>query len=88
MRQLYGQEYIVAKSDSIKKGFDHEASFDRCVAYLHTLPQIPGCPRYTGDRITLWTCFQRILIKNNAMLGAEKFMVGFQGMHFNAKKAL
>ena len=37
-RQLLdGQEYPVAKGDIIKKGFDHEASVEGCVAYLHGL---------------------------------------------------
>ena len=38
VRQLLdGQEYPVAKGDIIKKGFDHEASVEGCVAYLHGL---------------------------------------------------
>ena len=34
---LDGQEYPVAKGDSIKKGFDREAAVERFVAYLHGL---------------------------------------------------
>ena len=53
-RQLLdGQEYPVAKCDNINKGFDCEASIERCVAYLHGLYQLTGCPRYISDRITL-----------------------------------
>ena len=53
MRKLIdGQEYPVAKGGIVKKGFDREAAIERCVAYLHGLYHLPGCPRYTSDRIT------------------------------------
>ena len=58
------------------------------MAYLHLLSQIPGCPKYTGDRITSCTCLQLLTIDNNNMLRASQFMVDFQGINFNAKKAL
>ena len=55
MRKLIdGQEYPVAKGGIVKKGFDREAAIERCVAYLHGLSQLTGCPRYTGDRIALF----------------------------------
>ena len=46
-----GQGYPVARGDIIKKGFDCKSAVEQYVAYLHGLSQIPGCPRYTGDRI-------------------------------------
>ena len=53
VRQLLdSHEYPVAKGDIIRKGFCCEAAVERCVAYLRGLSQFPGCPRYTGDRIT------------------------------------
>ena len=53
VRQLLdGQEYPVTKGDIIKKGFDREAAVERYVAYPHELYQLPGYPRYTGQRIT------------------------------------
>ena len=89
VRQLIdGQEYPVAKGDIIKKGFHWEAAVEWCVTYLHGLSQLPGCPRYNGDRITSCTCLQLLHIDKNEMLGAEQFMFDFQGMHFNSKKAL
>ena len=71
-----------------KKGFGRKAADEQYVAYLHGISQLPGCPRYTGDIITLYTCLQIIPIENSTMLGAVQFMVDFRGMHFNAKKAL
>ena len=48
VRQLIdGKEYPVAKVDIIKKGFDCKAAVELCVAYLHGLSQLLGCPRYT-----------------------------------------
>ena len=89
MKQLInGKEYPVIKGDVIKKGFDRESDFERCVTYLHGIYQLPGCTRYTGDRITSCTCLQILPIENNAMLGAVQFMVYFRGMHFNEKKDL
>ena len=70
MKQLlYGQEYPVEKGDLIKEGFDREAAVEKFAAYLHGISQLPGCPRYTSDRITLCTCLQILYIDNNAMLG-------------------
>ena len=87
MRQLLdGQEYPVSKVDIIKKVFDHEASVELFVAYLHGLYQLTSCPSYTGDRIKSFTWLQLIPIDNNNMLGAAQLMVDFWWMHFNAKK--
>ena len=58
------------------------------MTYLHGISQLLGCPRYTGDIITSYIFLQIIPIGNNAILGEAQFMVDFQGMHFNAKKAL
>ena len=58
------------------------------MAYLHGISQLPGYPRYNGDIITSCTCLQLIPIDNNKILRSEELMVDFQGMHFNAKKAL
>ena len=89
VRQLLdGQEYPVEECDIIKKGFDCEAAIERCVAYLHGLSQLPGCSRYTGDRITSCTCLQLLPIDNNNMLVAEQFLVDSLEMHFNTNKAL
>ena len=56
VRQLLdGQEYPVAKGDIIKKRFYREADVEQCLAYLHALSQLPGCPSYIGDRIKLCT---------------------------------
>ena len=89
VRQLLdGQEYPVAKVDIIKKGFGRESSVERCVAYLHGICQLPGCPRYTCDIITLCTWLKLLPIEKNAMLVAAKFIVDFRGMHFKSKKAL
>ena len=89
VRQLLdGQEYPVTKGDIIKKGFDCKSAVERCLAFLHGIFQLNGCPRYTGEKITLWTRIQLLPIDNNAMLAAAQFMVDFEGMHFNAKKDL
>ena len=88
-RQLLdGQGYHVAKDDIIQKYFDCKADVEQCMAYLHGLYQLTDCPRYTGDRIIPCTCLQLLHMDNNAMSGAVQFMVYFQGMHFNVKKAL
>ena len=58
------------------------------MAYLRGLYQLAGCPIYTGDIVIACTCLKIVPIYNNTMLGAAQFMVDFQGMHFNAKKAL
>ena len=58
------------------------------MAYLHGIFQLPGCPRYNGGKITSCTCFKIIHINNNAMLRAPRWMVDFQGMHFNVRKSL
>ena len=89
VRQLLDvQIYPIFKGDIIKKLFNCGAYVKLCVAYLHVLSQLRGCPRYTGDIITLCTCLQLIPIDNNRMLGADKFMVDFRGIYFNANKAL
>ena len=89
VRQLLdGQEYPVEECDIIKKGFDRKAAVEICVAYLHGLSQLPGCPRYTSDRTTSCIYFQILLIENNPMLLAAQIMVDFQGIYFNAKKDL
>ena len=85
---LDGQEYPVAKGDIIKKGLDRKAAVEWCVAYLHGLYQLPVCPMYTGERITMCNWLKILSIDNNAMLASEKFMVDFRGMHFNAKNTL
>ena len=82
-----GQEYPVARGDIIKKGFDCKSAVEQYVAYLHGLSQIPGCPRYTGDRIKSCTWLQLLPIDNNEMLESEQFMVYFWWMHLKAKKA-
>ena len=89
VRQLLdGQEYPVAKGDIINKGFDRKASVEKCVAYLNVISQLTGCPRYTGDIITLRTLLKKLSIDNNDMLGAAQFMVDSRGMHFNSKTSL
>ena len=88
VRQLIDvQGYPVAKGGIIKKGFDCEAAVERCVAYLHGLSQLPGCPRCTGDRIKYCTCLQLPPINNTDILGEVQFMLNFRDMHFNTKKA-
>ena len=67
-------------------GFDRKTDVEQCMAYLHGLSQLTGCPRYTGDIIILCNCLQILPIENNAMLGAAKLMVDFGGIHFNAKE--
>ena len=89
VRQLLDvQEYHVAKGDIIKKGFDIKSAVDQWVTYQHGLSQLPSLPSYTGEILILFICIQLIPIENNAMLGSVKFMVDFQWIHFNAKKAL
>ena len=83
-----GQEYPVANGDISKKGFDRKAAVEKFRAYLHDLFQLPGYPRYTGDRIILCTWLQLLPIDNNAMLGAAQFMIHFPGIHFNTTNAL
>ena len=76
MRQLLDvQEYPVTKVNIIMKGFYCEADVEKCVAYLHGLYQLPGYTRYTSYTITLCTCLQILLIDNNTMLAATKFIV-------------
>ena len=84
---LYGQEYLVAKVDIIKRRFDREDDFERCVAYSRGLSQLPGCTRYICEIITSCTCLQILHIDNNDMLGAAQFILDFRGMHFNANNA-
>ena len=63
-RQLLdGQEYHVAKIDILKRGFDQEAAVEQFVAYLHSLSQLPVCPRYTSNIITYFTYFQLLSIE-------------------------
>ena len=71
VRQLLDdQEYPVAKGGIIKKAFDSKADVEQCMAYIHSLYQLHGCPRYNSDIITSCTCLKILLINNNAMLGA------------------
>ena len=58
------------------------------MAYLHVLSQLPGCPKYTGDRITSCTLLQILPIDNNDILEAAQFVVDFWQVHFNANKSL
>ena len=85
---LYGQGYPVAWGGIIKKFFDHEAAVEKCVAFPHVLSQLLCCLRYTGYRITSCDFLKLLSTDKNSMLGAAQFMIGFQGMHFDAKKAL
>ena len=82
------QEYPLAKDDNIKNGFDLKSAVEQCVAYLHGLSQLPDYPNYIGDRITSCTCLQHLPFENNNILVAAHFIVAFQGMHFNTKKAV
>ena len=77
----------MSKRDVIKKEFDHKADVERCIAYLSDLYQLPGCTRYTSEKITSFTCVKIIPLDNNAMLGSEQLMLDFQSMYFNKKKA-
>ena len=72
----------------LRRGLIRKDDVERYVAYIHGLSQLPGYPRYNSDIITLFNCLQILPIENNAMLGASQLLVNFQGMHFNAKKAL
>ena len=55
----------------INKVFDRKATVEKFVAYLHGLYQIPGCPRYNGEKITFCNLLQLLPIDNNAMLVAS-----------------
>ena len=48
---------------------------------------LPPQSLYIGDRNTSYICLQHLPVDNNTMLGASWFMVDFQEMNLNAKKA-
>ena len=57
VRQLIdGQEHPIAEGDIIKKEFYHKSAVEQCMAYLHGIDQLLGCPSYTSDRLLSCTC--------------------------------